>query len=241
MKIIITHDYQELSERASQVVIKTIDDNPNATLGLATGSTPLGLYEKLVEKFKGQVISFSNIKTYNLDEYYNLEKAHPQSYYYYMHWYLFNHVDIKPENINLPESSGKGLQALCNDYNEKLKNAVIDLQVLGIGNNGHIGFNEPGTPFERETHIVELTPETRKANRRFFNTLDEVPRYAITMGIKNILTAKKILLLASGISKAQAIKDLVMGPVTEQVPATALKNHPNVTIIIDRAAGSLLK
>lgn len=241
MKVIITRDYEELSERASQFIVDIIESNPAATLGLATGGTPLGLYGCLVAKYKAQVISFHQVKTYNLDEYYSLPKTHPQSYYFYMHWHLFNNIDIQPENINIPEGTGKGIEILCREYNEKLRSVAIDLQILGIGNNGHIGFNEPGTPFDQETHIVELTPATREANKRFFNSLEEVPRYAITMGIKNIMKAKKILLLASGVSKARAIRDLVAGPVTETLPASALKQHPDATVIVDQEAASMIK
>jgi len=241
MKIIITKDYQELTERASQIVISLMEKNPQAILGLATGSTPLGLYARLVEKYKKQVISFSQIKTFNLDEYCNIPKLHPQSYYYYMHWHLFNHIDIKPENINIPKSGGDDYDVLCQDYNEKLKENIIDLQILGIGNNGHIGFNEPGTPFDKETHIVELADATRQANKRFFNSIEEVPQYAITMGINNIMQAKKILLLASGLAKADIMKEVIFGGVTEEVPASILKTHSDVTIIIDNEAASKLK
>ncbi|MCK9536986.1 MAG: glucosamine-6-phosphate deaminase [Bacilli bacterium] len=241
MKIIIAQDYQELSERASQIVIGLLANKPDATLGLATGSTPVGLYQKLIEKYKKQVISFEKVKTFNLDEYCELAQEHPQSYYSYMHHQLFNHIDITEENINIPRGIGDELTLLCREYNEKLKAATIDLQVLGIGNNGHIGFNEPGTSFDQETFIVELTPETREANKRFFNSIDEVPRYAITMGIKNIIAANKILLLASGVAKAPAIKELIYGKINEKTPASILKKHPDVTVVLDREAASMIK
>ena len=199
MKIIIAQDYQELSDRAAQIIIGLMTENPNAVLGLATGSTPIGLYRKLIEKYQEGVLSFEKITTFNLDEYCGLTPDHPQSYHYFMHNNLFDHIDMKPENINIPRGIGAEPEELCREYNEKLKTALIDLQVLGIGNNGHIGFNEPGTPFDQETFVIELTEDTREANKRFFNSIDEVPRYAITMGIRNIMAAKKILLLASGV------------------------------------------
>ena len=158
-----------------------------------------------------------------------------------MHNNLFDHIDMKPENINIPRGIGAEPEELCREYNEKLKTALIDLQVLGIGNNGHIGFNEPGTPFDQETFVIELTEDTREANKRFFNSIDEVPRYAITMGIRNIMAAKKILLLASGVQKAPAIRQLIYGAVSEEFPASVLKLHPDVTVILDREAAALVK
>lgn len=241
MRIIIAQDYQELSDRAFRVIVGLITEKPDAVLGLATGSTPIGLYQKLIEKYREKVLSFEKIKTFNLDEYYGLSPEHPQSYHYFMRKQLFDHVDIKPESINIPRGVGAEPEVLCQEYNEKLKTANIDLQVLGIGNNGHIGFNEPGTPFDRETFVVELAAETREANKRFFSSIDEVPRHAITMGIKNIMEAKKILLLASGVSKAPAIKRLIYGPISEEFPASVLKNHPDVTVILDREAASMIK
>jgi|SRR5690554_1345443 len=241
MKIIIVQDYQELSERASQIIIALIENKPDATLGLATGSTPLGLYKVLIDKYDNNVVSFASIKTFNLDEYCGLPQEHPQSYYSFMHRHLFNHIDIMEKNINIPKGIGNDLTALCQEYNDKLSASTIDLQILGIGSNGHIGFNEPGTPFDQETFVVELTSETREANKRFFNSIDEVPQHAITMGIKNIIAAKKIILLASGIVKANAIRKLIFGKITEKFPASALKQHPDVTVIIDREAASLIK
>ncbi|HHZ18298.1 MAG TPA: glucosamine-6-phosphate deaminase [Acholeplasmataceae bacterium] len=241
MKIIIAQDYQELSDRAAQIIIGLMTENPNAVLGLATGSTPIGLYRKLIEKYQEGVLSFEKITTFNLDEYCGLTPDHPQSYHYFMHNNLFDHIDMKPENINIPRGIGAEPEELCREYNEKLKTALIDLQVLGIGNNGHIGFNEPGTPFDQETFVIELTEDTREANKRFFNSIDEVPRYAITMGIRNIMAAKKILLLASGVQKAPAIRQLIYGAVSEEFPASVLKLHPDVTVILDREAAALVK
>ena len=241
MKVIKVKDYQELSMVASQIIGDLIKQKNDAILGLATGSTPVGLYKNLISMYQKNEISFTNIKTYNLDEYCELPKNHSQSYYTFMHKNLFDHVDIKEENIHIPSSVGADLEALCKDYNNALKQVKIDLQVLGIGSNGHIGFNEPGTSFEQETFIVKLAEKTRMDNKRFFNSINEVPKYAITMGIKNIMTAKKILLLASGRGKAEAIKNLIEGELTEQFPASILQSHDDVVVIIDEEAASLLK
>lgn len=240
MKIVEVKDYQELSKVAAKVIIDLIKEKPKTVLGLATGSSPVGLYQNLITAYNNKEISFKDVKTYNLDEYCDLAKNHSQSYYTFMHEKFFNSVDINDENINIPVGNGPDLDVLCDDYNELLKNANIDLQILGIGGNGHIGFNEPGTSFEQETFVVKLTQKTRQDNKRFFNSIDEVPKYAITMGIKNIMQAKTILLIASGASKAEAINKLVNGPLTTDFPASILKNHKNVIVIIDKEAASLL-
>ncbi len=240
MKIVEVKDYQELSKVAAKILIDLIKEKPSCTLGLATGSSPIGLYKNLIESYKKGEISFKDVKTYNLDEYCNLDKNHSQSYYTFMHENLFNHIDINEENIHIPEGNGSDLNKLCDDYNNLLSKASIDLQILGIGGNGHIGFNEPGTLFSQETFIVTLAEKTRQDNKRFFNSIDEVPTRAITMGIKNIMQAKKILLIASGKSKAEAIKSLVKGEITEAFPASVLKNHKDVIVIVDKDAASLL-
>lgn len=240
MKIISVKNYEELSREAAKIVIDLVRAKPNATLGLATGSSPVGLYKELIKAYSAKEISFNSITTYNLDEYCNLDKHHSQSYYTFMHENLFNHVDIQEGNVFIPEGNGEDLEMLCKEYNDKLANAEIDVQILGIGGNGHIGFNEPGTSFDQETFIVELTEQTREDNKRFFNHIDEVPRYAITMGIKNIVAAKKIILIASGVGKSDAIHRLVNGPLTEDFPASILQNHPDVVVIIDEAAASKL-
>ena len=239
MKVIKVKDYQELSKVASEIIGNLLKEKPNATLGLATGSTPIGLYRNLISMYQNQEISFKDVKTYNLDEYCNLPKNHKESYYTFMHVNLFDHVDINEANINIPSTIGD-LNELSKAYNEKLKEANIDLQVLGIGSNGHIGFNEPNTSFDQETFIVKLAEKTRLDNMRFFNSLEEVPEYAITMGIKNIMESKQILLLASGKSKAEAIKELLQGEINEKFPASVLKKHSNVIVIIDEEASSLL-
>lgn len=240
MKVIKVKNYEELSVAASEVIAELMKEKNDAILGLATGSTPIGLYKNLIKKYENKEISFKNIRSYNLDEYCELPREHKESYYTFMHRNLFDHVDMKEENINIPSSVGADLNKLAKEYNDKLNSVKVDLQVLGIGGNGHIGFNEPGTSFDQETFIVELTEKTRQDNARFFNSIDEVPHHAITMGIKNIMNAKQILLLASGAGKQEAVKNLVEGPITEKFPASVLKKHSNVIVIIDEEAGKLL-
>lgn len=240
MKVIKVKDYEELSAKASEIIAQIMKEKDDAILGLATGSTPIGTYKNLIKKYQNKEISFKNIKSYNLDEYCELPREHHESYYTFMHRNLFDHVDMKEENINIPSSVGGELDKLAKEYNDKLNSVKIDLQLLGIGGNGHIGFNEPGTLFDQETFIVKLAEKTRQDNARFFASIDEVPRYAITMGIKNIMNAKKILLLASGANKQDAVKKLIEGPITEDFPASVLKKHGDVIVIIDEEAGKLL-
>ena len=240
MKIIRVKDFTELSLEGTKIVGELIKNNPQATLGLATGFSPVGLYQNLVKMVQNKEISFKEIKTYNLDEYCELPKSHPESYYSFMHRNLFSHVDIKEENVHIPSSEGQDMQKNCDDYNELLHRATIDLQLLGIGGNGHIGFNEPGTPFDKETFVVKLTERTRQDNKMFFKEEEEVPHYAITMGIKNIMQAKKILMLISGKGKAEAVKRLLSGEITPDFPASILHKHPDVTIVIDEPAAALI-
>ena len=240
MKVIKVKDYNELSKVACEIFVEEIKKNPSLTLGLATGSTPIGLYQNLIKEYEKGNRSFKDVKTFNLDEYCGLERSHPQSYYTFMHENLFSKIDINLDNVHLPRTDGTDLEKLAKEYNELLLQNQIDLQVLGIGSNGHIGFNEPGTSFDQETFVVELTQKTREDNKRFFNSIDEVPTHAITMGIKNILAAKKIVLLASGKAKAEAIYKTVKEQPTPDVPASALQLHPDVTIIVDEEAGALL-
>lgn len=240
MKVIKVKNYEELSKVAADIIAELVKEKPDCTLGLATGSSPIGLYRNLINKYEAGEISFKNVKTYNLDEYCQLPKSHPESYYSFMHRNLFNHVDIDEANVHIPNSEGDDLQALCNEYNELLHKASIDLQLLGIGANGHIGFNEPGTSFDQETFIVKLTQKTREDNKRFFNSIDEVPMYAMTMGIKNIMQAKKILLVASGKNKQEAIKRLLSGEVGEDCPASILNRHNDVIVVVDEDACGLL-
>lgn len=238
MKVIVVKDYQAMSDLGAEIIANTIKANPSCTLGLATGSSPIGTYQNLVKAYENKEISFKDVKTYNLDEYCGISRSHPQSYYYFMHDNLFNHVDICEENVHIPAISNDNLDEDCKKYNDMLHKANIDLQLLGIGGNGHIGFNEPGTPFTQETFIVELTEKTRQDNKRFFQSIDEVPTHAITMGIQNIMQAKKILMLISGMSKADTVVKLLSGDITPDFPASVLQNHPDVTIIIDQDAYS---
>lgn len=241
MKLIVVKDYEEMSLEASLIIKDLLVKKPDATLGLATGSSPIGLYKNLIKYYEDGEISFKNVKTYNLDEYCELPRSHPESYYSFMHRNLFSHVDILEENVHIPCSEGSDLQALCKEYNDLLHKATIDLQLLGIGANGHIGFNEPNTPFDQETWVVKLTDKTRKDNQRFFNSLDEVPTHAMTMGIANIMQAKCLLLVASGKNKAEAIRRLASGEVNPECPATILNRHPNAIVIVDEDAASLIK
>ena len=238
MKVIVVKDYQAMSDLAAEIIANTIKTNPSCTLGLATGSSPIGTYQNLVKDVKAGEISFKDVKTYNLDEYCGISRSHPQSYHYFMHDNLFNHVDIDEANVHIPAVSNDHLEEDCKTYNDMLHNATIDLQLLGIGGNGHIGFNEPGTSFEQETFIVKLTDKTRQDNKRFFNSIDEVPTHAITMGIKNIMQAKRILMLISGVNKADTVVKLLSGNITTDFPASVLNNHPDVTVIIDQDAYS---
>lgn len=238
MKVIVVKDYEAMSELGAEIIANTIKTNPNCTLGLATGSSPIGTYQNLVKACDKKEISFKNVKTYNLDEYCGIDRTHPQSYYYFMHDNLFNHVDIDEKNVHIPLVSNDNLEQDCKNYNDMLNEAEVDLQLLGIGGNGHIGFNEPGTPFNQETFIVKLTDKTRQDNKRFFNSIDEVPTHAITMGIANIMKAKKILMLISGANKTDTVVRLLSDEIDTDFPASILHKHPDVTVIIDQDAYS---
>lgn len=241
MRVIITVNYDEMSKKAAEIVKKQIKEKPNTVLGLATGSTPLGMYKHLIEMYKRGEIDFSNVITFNLDEYIGLSPDHPQSYHYFMFHNFFNHINIKKENVHIPNGIAEDLEEECRKYEEEIEKAGgIDLQILGIGINGHIGFNEPDESIETKTHVVTLTEKTINANKRFFKSAEEVPRKAITMGLGSIMKAKKIVLLASGKNKAEAIKETIKGQLTTKVPATVLALHPDVTIIIDKEAASLI-
>lgn len=242
MKVIITKNYEEMSKVAGDILAEQIKNNPESVLGLATGSTPIGLYKHLIELNKKGIISFKTINTVNLDEYVGLEPTHDQSYRYFMNTNLFDHVDIDKNNTNVPSGIAKDFDAECERYENVIKNlGGIDIQLLGIGNNGHIGFNEPDDHFAKLTHVTGLTKSTIEANARFFEKENDVPTKAISMGIKTIFGAKKILLVASGESKAQTIFDTVNGEITPNVPASILQLHSNVTIVCDEAAARLLK
>ena len=239
MKYLIFDTKKEASVESYKILKSLIDEN--STLGLATGSTPTDLYAEMIADYKAGNFSYKNIKSYNLDEYVGISYDHPESYHKFMDTNLFDHIDINKENTHVPDASAADLKLAVKTYQEELNNAQIDVQILGIGGNGHIGFNEPGTPFDSQTHLVELDQSTIEANARFFDKIEDVPTQAISMGIKNILDAKSILLFAYGESKAEAIAGTVEGPVTESLPASSLQNHPDVIIIADAAALSLLK
>ena len=241
MKLIICENYDEASAEAAKVMLGIIKNKPTANLGLATGSTPVKMYELMVEDHEKNGTSYKDIKSYNLDEYYGLEHTHPQSYYYFMQKHLFSKVDIKPENVHVPKGSGD-IQASCDEYNKLLAENVIDIQLLGIGSNGHIGFNEPGTSFDAVTHVVDLKQSTIEDNARLFfdGKIEDVPKQAVSMGISNIMNAKSVLLLAFGKGKAEAVKGMIEGPVTEELPASILQKHQDVTVILDKDAASLL-
>ncbi len=241
MKIIVCKDYDELSQKAAAIVIKEMIINPKMNLGLATGSTPLGLYKNLIEAYEKELISFKEVSTFNLDEYVGIDRTHPQSYYSFMYENLFKYVDIKEENIHIPNNDISRLNELPAEYDKKLLGNQRDIQILGIGKNGHIGFNEPGASLSNETFITKLNEQTRIDNSRFFGSLEEVPKYAITMGIKNIMYAKKIIMIASGKRKAKVINEAVNGPITTAVPASILQLHPDLTLIIDEDAASEIK
>jgi glucosamine-6-phosphate deaminase len=240
MKVIRCKDYDECSKVAADVFVEAIKANPEIILGLATGSSPIGIYKNLIKNYEEGNISFKNVRTYNLDEYVGISRENDQSYYYFMHDNLFNHVDIVEENVHVPYAYEGAYAESCKAYTEELKKVSVDIQLLGIGANGHIGFNEPGTSFDQETFIVELTEKTREDNKRFFASIDDVPTHAITMGIADIMRAKKIVLIACGENKAEAVKMLLSEQVTTDFPASALHNHNDVIIVVDDAACKLL-
>ena len=240
MEFIVAKDYEEMSRKAADVIAELVARKPSCTLGLATGSTPEGLYAELVKDCAAGKISFKDVSTYNLDEYRGLENDHPQSYHYFMEQHLFNHVNIDLAATHVPDGSNPDAAAACADYEAAIKaSGGVDLQLLGLGHNGHIGFNEPADTFAKETNCVELTRSTIEANSRLFDSIDEVPTQAYTMGIGTIMRAAKILVVANGEGKAQIVRDAFFGPVTPQVPASILQFHPDVTVIVDEAAASL--
>lgn len=241
MRLHVVNDYDQMSSKAASIVASQIILQPDTVLGLATGATPLGMYQNLVNLYQDGMVDFSEVVTFNLDEYIGLESNHPQSYNYYMFHNFFANVNIPAEKIHIPQGKCADVFKTCRQYDQEIaKYEGIDLQVLGIGNNGHIGFNEPNYILKTETHLVKLTEETIEANSRFFNSSKEVPREAISMGMGSIMQAKRILLLASGENKAQAIARTISGEITTEVPASLLQLHPNLTIIVDQQAAKLL-
>lgn len=237
MKILSATDYDDMSRKAANIISAQIILYPDSVLGLATGSTPLGVYRQLVEWYRKGDIDFCKVHSVNLDEYVGLSPEHEQSYHYYMKKNFFEQINIKPENTHVPDGLAKDTAAECSRYDKLIADlGGIDLQLLGIGHDGHIGFNEPDQDFDKMTHRVELKQKTIEANARFFSSADEVPRYALTMGMKAIMQAKKILLVANGESKAEILFRSLFGPVTPTVPASILQLHPDVTVVADQAA-----
>ncbi len=240
MKIIFTEDYDELSEKAFEIMKDVVKINPYAVLGLATGTTPLGVYKRLIADHLKNGTSYKHIRAVNLDEYKGLSAIHPQSYAYFMRKNLFENIDIDLDNTYIENGTAEDESAECKRYDKLLKLLPRDLQLLGLGENGHIAFNEPNTPFDSTTHIVNLTESTIKANSRFFNDISDVPKQAFTMGMKSIMQAKKILILASGEIKAKAVYKTVKGEVNVNCPASILQKHPDCTLVVDKSAGKLL-
>lgn len=242
MKIYKAKDYNDMSRKAANLIAAQVTMKPDCVLGLATGSTPIGTYKNLVEMYENGDLDFSQVTTVNLDEYKGLPRENDQSYYYFMHDNLFDHVNIKPENTNLPDGTKEDGAAECARYEKLIQDlGGQDLQLLGLGHNGHIGFNEPADAFVKETNCVDLQERTIEANKRFFASIDEVPKQAYTMGIKTIMQAKKILIVVSGEDKAETVKNAFFGPVTPKVPASILQLHNDVTLIADEAALSLVE
>ncbi|MGN0813420.1 MAG: glucosamine-6-phosphate deaminase [Candidatus Coproplasma sp.] len=240
MKIIVVENYEEMSERGAEIIAEVVKSTPNATLGLATGSTPIGLYKKLISEYEQGEISFKEISTVNLDEYIGLDGENNQSYRYFMNTQLFNHVDIDKANTHVPSGVAEDMGKECERYTQIIRDNPQVIQLLGLGSDGHIGFNEPGSPFDGHTHIVELEESTIKDNARLFDRIEDVPKSAITMGIADVMQAKRVLLIANGANKAEAVKAMIQGEVTEACPASILQRHSNVTVIIDKEAAKLL-
>lgn len=237
MKIYKAKDYKDMSRKAANIISAQVIMKPNCVLGLATGSTPIGTYDQLVEWYNKGDLDFSEVTTVNLDEYKGLPRTNDQSYYYFMHQHLFDRVNINPEQTNVPNGMESDAGKECGRY-EGLIHSLggVDLQLLGLGHNGHIGFNEPGEAFEKETHCVDLTESTIEANKRFFASAEDVPKQAYTMGIKTIMQAKKILVVVNGEAKADIVERAFFGPVTPEVPASILQMHNDVTLVGDEAA-----
>ncbi len=237
MRIYKAKDYEEMSRKAAGIVSAQIIMKPDCVLGLATGSTPLGLYKQLIEWYRSGDLDFSGVRTVNLDEYKGISRENNQSYYYFMHQNLFDHVNIPIENTHLPNGMEPDSEKECRRYEELIQSmGSVDLQLLGIGHNGHIGFNEPADAFDKLVHCVNLTQSTIEANKRFFASAEEVPKQAYTMGIQTIMRSKKILIIANGEGKADIVRDAFFGPITPRVPASVLQLHNDVTLVADEAA-----
>lgn len=230
----------QLDEYAANIFIQLLARKKDAVLGLATGSTPIGLYNNLVESYKEGKVSFKDAYTFNLDEYVGVTPDNEQSYSFFMHKHLFSHVDLQAEHIHLLDGMAPNAEEECASFERKLDEKPLDIQLLGLGHNGHIAFNEPDTSLSNKTHVVKLDDKTLQANARFFSSIDEVPKHAMTMGIGSIMKAKQILLIVRGADKAAIVKEALQGPITTQVPASLLQLHANVTVLLDREAGRML-
>lgn len=241
MNVIITKNYEELSKVAAREMAEVIKNNPSAILGLATGGSPIGMYKELIRMNKDGEIDFSTVTTVNLDEYVGLSGDHPQSYRYFMNDNLFNHINIDKKNTYVPNGLAKDVEEECKNYDSKIAQlGGTDVQLLGIGNNGHIAFNEPDEALVSGTHLTNLTEDTIRANARFFDSIDEVPKTALTMGLGGIMKSKKIIVIASGESKAEAVKAMVNGKISTNMPASMLQMHRDVVVIVDEEAAKLL-
>lgn len=242
MNILKFQSEEDFVQTGANIIASLLQSNPKAVLGLATGSSPVGVYAKLVEMNQKGLVSFSKATSFNLDEYIGLPVEHEQSYRSFMNEQLFNHIDINPAQTHIPNGNATDMEAECLAYDKMLdEHGPVDLQILGIGANGHIGFNEPDANLSSKTHVVDLLEDTREANARFFDSIDDVPRQAVTMGIGGIMKARQIILLARGAGKAEAIRNAVEGPITTQCPASLLQSHPNVIVLVDEGAGKWLK
>ncbi len=237
MRIISVANYNGVSFHVARLISSQVSVKPNCVLGLATGSSPVGAYQQLISEYKDKLIDFSQVRSINLDEYWDMEPTHPQSYRYFMNENLFDHVNINKENTYTPNGKAADPEKECEEYSQRISDfGGIDMQILGIGSNGHIGFNEPDDHFNCGTHLQKLTDATREDNKRFFASLEEVPTHALTMGIKEIMQARAVVLMVSGANKAQALHDALHGPITPKCPGSILQLHPNVTVVADLEA-----
>lgn len=242
MKIVRARDYDDMSRKVANLIAAQVTLKPTTILGLATGTTPIGTYQQLIKAYENGDLDFSQVRTYNLDEYRGLTHDDPQSYHFFMNDQLFNHINIDPANVHVPDGSNPDADAACSEYDRMVEEAgYCDLQLLGIGRNGHIGFNEPDEVFSKGTHCVDLTQSTIEANARLFEREEDVPRQAYTMGTQTIMNARMVVVAANGENKAQAVHDMCFGPITPQCPASILQLHPNVVVVADEEALALCK
>ncbi|WP_314592168.1 glucosamine-6-phosphate deaminase [Paenibacillus terrigena] len=241
MNILTFETNEELNQVGANIIASLVQTNPYSVLGLATGSTPIGIYQELIRQYQNGLVSFKHVTSFNLDEYVGLPEGHPESYRTFMNNQLFNHIDIPMEQTHVPNGNAEDLHGECLSYDEMMSTSKqVDMQLLGLGHNGHIGFNEPDDTLNGGTHLVELKEQTREANARFFNSIDEVPTQAITMGVGTILKAKMIILVVRGKDKASIVKRALQGPITTDCPASLLQTHSNVVVLLDKeAAGEL--